>query len=226
MITIRSTSDVSGPTLIGLEATLNTPTAAYEFSSPGPMLDARFPSGGNLFGAISWPQARFRIQPDLTIEQQMFISHNSSDIAISWELKGKPIPMRLVVRPHFGGCSQRRFRDVGFQFDPNEEGGRLVWLPSVCGPKIIADTNGSYFDEPLRSACDIAGSSKESETRSVVVPGRFEFELGDRPSILVLSQEGRTSTEGQQLTGRFLANLIRPLPRREASTVAKSLVVA
>jgi hypothetical protein len=226
MITIRSPKDVFEPSLIGFEATLTTPSGVYEFSSNGPIFDPTSPFGGGLFGRIAWPQSRFKISQDLTIEQQMFVSDDGSNIAISWELKGSSAPAQLVVRPYFAACTPRSYRDVGFQFESEQEGGRLAWLPNVRGPKIIADTNGYYSDEPLRLAKKAADCSNEGLT----TPGRFEFELNRHPSVLIFSAEGRAKTQSQQFVGEFLANLMRPAPTDLASgittIVTESLIAA
>jgi hypothetical protein len=97
MITIRSSKNVSEPLLIGFEATLTTASGVYEFSSNGPVADSTSPFGGGLYGAITWPQSRFQIRSDLAIEQQMFVSQDTADIAISWELRGQLSPVRLLV---------------------------------------------------------------------------------------------------------------------------------
>jgi len=205
MITIRSFKDVSEPTLVGFEATLTTASGIYEFSSNGPMLDPESPFDGGLFGRISWPHSRFKISDDLTIEQQMFVADDSSDIAISWELKGSSTPVQLVVRPYFAACAPRGYRDVGFHFESEQEGGRLAWLPNVRSPKMIADTNGHYIDEPLRLAKESIGQSHEG----LVAPGRFEFKLNHHPSVLIFSSEGCLKTQSQQFVGEFLASLMR-----------------
>lgn len=205
MITIASSKNISEPTLIGLEASLTTPNGVYEFSSEEAL---SFPDS-NLFGAISWPRSRFRLGSDLIIEQQMFVPHDGGDFAISWELSGKLIPARLVVRPHFGGCNPRSYRDVGFRYDAQEKGGRLFWLPSVLGPRIIADTNGRYNDEPVRSA-NIGDTS-------IVVPGTFEFDLSSHPSILIFSNDSCTRADGCQQVGMFLAGLLADTSRRSVT---------
>jgi hypothetical protein len=209
MIKIRSFKNISEPTLIGFEATLTTPQADYEFSSTGPIVDPTSPFDGGLFGGITWPRSRFQIRPNLVLEQQMFVSQDTPDIAISWELRGELVPVSLTVRPYFVTCAPRGYRDIGFHFDPEEEGGRLVWLPSVCRSKIIADTNGRYSDEPVRFAEAIVQTNPNAE--SLVAPGRFEFDLNHHhPSVLIFSSEGGARTQTQQFVGMFLASLMRP----------------
>src|SRR5438552_13459226 len=141
MITIRSTAGLSAPALIGLEVTLTAQGRTFEFSSNGPIIDPTSPFGGGLFGAMSWPRSRFQLSGGVSVEQQMFLPHDGSGAALSWKLRGNFIPVRLTVRAFFSGCGPRSYRDAGFQYEPEEDGGRLIWLPCVRGPKIIADTN-------------------------------------------------------------------------------------
>ena len=228
MITIRDCKNVSEPTLIGFEATLTTASGVYEFSSKGPVADSTSPFGGGLYGAITWSRSRFQIRHDLALEQQMFVSQDTADIALSWELHGQLSPVSLLVRPYFAGCTPRNYRDVGFHFDSDEEGSRLVWLPNVCGSKIIADTNGQYTDEPVRLPGAIAQAIPDPEL--LIVPGRFEFELKRRPSVLIFSSEGRVKSRGQQFVGAFLASLMQRAPAgiglNPAPAVTEQLIAA
>jgi len=221
MITIRSCKSSSDVALIFLKATLATPRGVYTISSNGPMIDSVSQRGGELFGAISWPRSRFRLTEGLSLEQQMFLPHDGSAVALSWELRGGIIPVQLVVRPFFSGCSPRSYRDVGFDLESEQEGGRLTWLPNVRGPKVIADMNGRYHDEPTRSfdcLCRQATASASSE--DLITPGRFEFELSRRPSVLIFSMEGYASTQRNQHVGAFLAGLIQ-----DDSTTGRDLVI-
>jgi len=114
------------------------------------------------------------------------------------------------VRPFFCGCGPRSYRDVGFHFDSDENDTRLSWLPNVRGPKVFADTNGRYHDEPVRSLdclCEQAVASASEE--NLITPGRFEFELGRRPSVLIFSIEGRANAQRDQHIGVFLAGLMQ-----------------
>src|SRR6266481_6137412 len=141
MITIRSSKASSKATLICLEVTLKTPRNVYTISSDGALADSGSLFGHGLFGGISWPVSRFRIAEGVLLEQQMFLPHNESTVAISWALCGDTATaVQLVVRPFFSGCGPRSYRDVGFHLDSEDNGGRLSWLAHVRGPKVLADT--------------------------------------------------------------------------------------
>jgi hypothetical protein len=210
MITIRESKADSKVTLVTLEATLKTLRSVYTISSEGPMIDSS-PFDGELFGPISWPISRFRLAEGLLLEQQMFLPHDGSAVALSWAVRDSGVTsVQLVIRPFFSGCSPRSYRDVGFRFESEEDGGRLTWLPNVQGPKVIADTNGRYHDEPVRSfdcLCEQPRASASAE--DLITPGRFEFQLNSRPSVLIFSMRSDANAQRNQHIGAFLAGLMR-----------------
>jgi len=228
MITIRSSKSDSEVALICLEATLNTPPNVYTISSNGPMTDSGSSFGAGLFGAIAWPVSRFRLADGLLLEQQMLLPHDGSTAAFSWTLRGDAmISAQLVVRPFFSGCGPRSYRDLGFHFDSDGNGGRLAWLPNVRGPKVVADTNGRYHDEPVRFAgrfYDEAAAPASAE--DLITPGRFEFELGRRPAILIFSTDDPARIQRDQHIGVFLAGLMKEDSPSRAGSIIESVGVA
>jgi hypothetical protein len=129
-----------------------------------------------------------------------------------WQLHAQsPQEGRLTVKPFFSGCGgPRSYRDLGFHFDPEENGGRLTWLPNVRGPKVIADTNGEYHNDPTRFIeCSRAQETESTSSENLVAPGTFEFELSSSPSVLIFSMEGDAKTQHTQHVGAFLAGLMQ-----------------
>jgi hypothetical protein len=210
MITIRSSKGDSQVSLICLEVTVTTLRNVYTISSDGPMTDSRSSFGEGLFGGISWPRSRFRLPEGALLDQQMFLPDNGSAVALSWALRGNTgSAAQLIVRPFFSGCGPRSFRDVGFQFDSEQDGGRLTWLPNVRGPRIVADTNGQYRDEPVRlSDCLWQQAAAAASPEDLITPGRFRFELSQCPSVLIFSMEGYANAQRDQHVGAFLAGLM------------------
>ena len=200
MITIRTPKEISQPTtLIGFEATLKTPPSVFEMSSTGPGVEDKASLEG-LYGRIAWPRALFRLGSDLVLEQQMFVPFDCSDVAISWQLLGNLLPAELTIKPHFAGCEPLGYRNRGFRTEPQENGGRLCWLPHVLGPKIVADTNGEYREEPFQFALN--------RPQTTVSPGTFEFQLTRRPSILMFLSDTCAQSQCRQQFGLFLAALV------------------
>jgi hypothetical protein len=228
MITIRSSKSGFGVTLSSMEVTLKTPRNLYTISSNGLLAESGPSFGGGLLGAISWPVSRFRIAKELLLEQQMFLPYDGSTVAMSWAICGDALSVaRLVVRPFFSGCGLRSYRDVGFRLDSECNGGRLTWLPNVRGPRIFVDTNGRYHDETVQSLdCFCQQRTAPTSIQDVITPGRFEFELGRRPSVLIFSIENLGSTQRDQQVGVFLAGLMQDnSSARYPSSVAERVSV-
>jgi len=89
MITLRSSKARSEVALICLEVTLTTPRSVYTIFSEGPMTDLGSSFDGARFGAISWPISCFRLADGVLIEQQMFLPHDGSAVALSWDAPGQ-----------------------------------------------------------------------------------------------------------------------------------------
>ena len=134
MITLRSSKARSEVALICLEVTLTTPRSVYTIFSEGPMTDLGSSFDGALFGAISWPISCFRLADGVLIEQQMFLPHDGSAVALSWTLQGNTgIAAQLVVDPSFAN----RWSSAQFKIRSGERGGlffrlkkRALSLPS------------------------------------------------------------------------------------------------
>ena len=66
------------------------------------------------------------------------------------------------------------------------------------------------YDEPFRPfdcLCEQTAASALEE--DLVTPGRFEFKLGRRPSVLIFSIEGLANAQRDQHVGVFLAGLMQ-----------------
>src|SRR6266567_1101553 len=128
----------------------------------------------------------------------------SRAIARMWQFpgsfRGNFIPAELSIKPHFAGCEPLGYRNRGFRAEPQESGGRLCWLPHVLGPKIVADTNGEYREEPFQFTLN--------RLQTTVSPGTFEFQLARRPSILMFSSDTCAQSQCKQHFGMFLAGLL------------------
>ena len=204
---------------------MKTPRHVYTISSDTALADSASPFGHGLFGGISWPVSRFRVGEKLLLEQQLFLPNDQSTVAMSWALHGDAATAaQLVVRPFFSGCGPRSYRDLGFHIDSNDNAGRLTWLPHVLGPKVLADTNGRYQDEHSGLfACFSAPTAASVSEEDLITPGRFEFELRRRPSVLIFSTENPAASRCDQHIGLFLAGLMEESALRPASSVRSSV---
>jgi hypothetical protein len=127
---------------------------------------------------------------------------------------------RASLREKPGKRARSRDRDVGFRLDSEDNGGRLSWLPHVRGPKVLADTNGRHHDERARLFdCLFAPAAPSASEQDLITPGRFEFELGRRPSVLIFSMEDPAVSRRDQHIGLFLAGLMEGSAVRAGSSV-------
>ena len=98
-------------------------------------------------------------------------------------------------------------------------------MPNVRGPKVFADTNGRYHDESVRlfdCLCEQAVASASEE--DLITPGRFEFELGSRPSVLIFSIQGLADVQRDHHVGVFLPGLMQQdSPIRSVSSTTESV---
>src|SRR5207249_9688217 len=115
MITIRSSIGSFEPALIALEAVLTTAQGVYTISLNRSGSDSSSTFRGGFFGAISWPRSRFRIAPGVVLEQQMFLPHDGSAAAFSWQLHAQSsLQARLTIKPFFSGCGPRSYSRCWF----------------------------------------------------------------------------------------------------------------
>ena len=145
-----------------------------------------------------------------------------------WQCRGRFMAIRLQLR---GSSSDHSFPAADpaliatsdSALIPTTTGGRLAWLPHVRGPKVLADTNGQYHDEPVRFFdCLFAPPAASASEQDLITPGRFEFELGRRPSVLIFSIEDPAVSRRDQHIGLFLAGLMEGSAARAGSSVGGS----
>ena len=145
----------------------------------------------------------------------------------------------MVTSRRYGFCGATRSETVLFQvaghvrtamsvssLTPRWKGAVSRGLPHVRGPKVLADTNGLYHDEPIRLFdCLCAQAAASASEQNLITPGRFEFELGRRPSVLIFSMEDPGVAQRDQHIGLFLAGLMEEAAVRADSSVAGSMGV-
>lgn len=185
-------------TLESLSISIETGGKTYAVISNGcPQAD----SVGPFLGTV-WPRWLLPLSDEISVEQKMVLPAGGNAIAISWRSIGRALPARLKVSSLFS--AQQPFSGVGFEIEPETNGGRLAWRPHDHSAKIIADTNGCFVGKATPSDFD---SVLDLRARSGVVPASFEFDLGPRPAVLIFSAEPRIGAGADPLIGAFLAQL-------------------
>ena len=183
-------------TLRGFDVRLEIGGRIYELSSSNAPGNDGLRSRGLAFARQVVPLA-----PAMSLEQQILLPNAGDAVAISWRLVGKKIaPVRLTATPIFSSAESTSGEI--FTFDAEHDGGRLTWLPFRRACKIIADANGRCTEPSLTIESDGEPSS--------TAPSAFVFNLGRRPSLLLLSVELPINGAPDLLMGAFLADLANP----------------
>ena len=183
-------------TLRGFDVRLEIGGRIYELSSSNAPGNDGLRSRGLAFARQVVPLA-----PAMSLEQQILLPNAGDAVAISWRLVGKKIaPVRLTATPIFSSAEPTSSEI--FTFDAEHDGGRLTWLPFRRACKIIADANGRCTEPSLTIKSDGEPSS--------TAPSAFVFNLGRRPSLLLLSVELPINGAPDLLMGAFLADLANP----------------
>jgi hypothetical protein len=187
--------------LCGFDVRLETGGKTYELSTGNAPDNHGLHSRG-----LGFARQVVALAPGMSLEQQILLPNAGDAVAISWRLFGKKIaPVRLTATPIFSSVEPTTAEI--FTFDGEPDGGRLSWLPFRRACKIIADTNGRCTEPSL-------AINSDGEENSAA-PSAFVFDLGRRPSLLLLSAEVPTKFAIDPLVGAFLADLTNP--KREES---------
>jgi hypothetical protein len=183
-------------TLRGFDVQLELGGRLYELSSSNAPGNDGLRSGGLGFARQVVP-----LLPAVSLEQQILMPHAGDAVAISWRLVGRKLaPVRLTATPIFSSADPTSGEI--FTFDAQDDGGRLTWLPFRHACKVIADANGRCTEPSLTTKSVVKPSS--------TAPSAFVFNLGRRPSLLLLSVELPTNGSPDPLMGAFLADLANP----------------
>ena len=84
------------------------------------------------FSVEPWPTWTWRITPDLSVVQEIFVVHGKSAVAVSWKLVGESdAPVRLRVRPFLSGRDFHgtHHENGAFRFEATESFESVEWKP-------------------------------------------------------------------------------------------------
>lgn len=161
------------------------------------------PDNGLRTHGFAWSRDVVSLAGGGAIEQQIFRAHGGNTVVFSWRVLG-PVAetVRLTATPVFS--ANDALTRSPFAFEPETNGGRLTWQPFPRATRIIADTNGRCTTAEARAGF-AAGPT-------LALPSIFEFTLGTRPSLLILSVESPENARVDPLLGGFLAAVAESRP--------------
>jgi predicted glycogen debranching enzyme len=180
----------------GFDAWVETPGGIFALTSQNYAPGVVHPDGcSRLVNFIRepWPTWRFEIANGLAIEQEIFLEQETLAIFVVWKISGEPeSSVKLHVRPFI---SVRDFHALhhendAFRFNATPEGERVSWHPYVGAPGILAQSNGTYQQEPCWYRRFLYAEEQArglDAVEDLASPGVFSFSLGNKPAVLAFS---------------------------------------
>jgi predicted glycogen debranching enzyme len=97
-----------------------------------------------------WPTWQWRVTPDVTITQELFIPRGVARVALRWKLSGPATKATLFVRPLLSGRDYHALHheNPAFNFQPRGDGGDIEWHPYTGVPGVRSRSNGRYTHGP------------------------------------------------------------------------------
>ena len=138
----------------GLDARVETAVGSFPLSSQHYEPDVVHPDGERRlvgFEAEPWPRWTFRLEDGTRVDQELFVPHGTSAVAIRWRLLDTAEKATLTVRPFLSGRDYHSLHheNPAFRFEAEVDGARVAWRPYPGVPGALATSNGEYRHEPL-----------------------------------------------------------------------------
>jgi predicted glycogen debranching enzyme len=200
----------------GFDAWVETPRGTFAISSQRYGPDVIHPDGSSRIESFEyepWPRWRYKIDDDLTIEQELFVPKGQSAIFLSWRVvdavagggdpggigpdhtqerpASTPPATTLRVRLFLSGRDfhSTHHQNGAFKFDADQNGERVIFRSYDGVPAVNAHSNGSYTHEPtwyrnFLYTEELARGLDAAE--DLASTGVFEFSLSQKPAVLML----------------------------------------
>ncbi len=205
----------------GFDAAVETASGTCSLSSQLYPPNIVHPDGASHiveFNSAPWPTWVFAIQGGAKIQQQIFVLHGASLVALSWRVLHKTAKAIMTVTPFLSGRDYHSIHheNAGFRFQPEINGRRLIWRPYPEIPGIIVLHNGEYRHQPDWYRNFVYEQERERRLdfiEDLAAPGSFQFDLTTDEGILILGAAGFTADEFAQ--GRTAKELLADLRDKE-----------
>src|SRR5437870_8434749 len=196
----------------GFDAWVETPDGTVALSSQRYGPDVTHPDGAariESFEYEPWPRWRYKIDNDLFVEQELFISKGESAVFISWKLVSNTgVDLKLKVRPFLSGRDfhSTHHENGAFRFDAEQNSEGVTFRSYDGVPAVMAHSSGHYAHDPawyrnfLYSEEQARGLDAAEDLAS---PGIFEFLLSHKPAVLMLAAEGHATTHIESTEARY-----------------------
>jgi predicted glycogen debranching enzyme len=194
---LTATNPPAGRVLLvnGLEAWIDTAVGRYPISSQKYSPDVVSPDGASRvesFDTHPWPRWTFRIDEELSIEQEVFVSRVTGATVVSWRGADGPCKAKLSVRLLFSGRDYHSLHheNPSFRFEPRRTASLLTWHPYPDLPEVFANSNATYDHDPVwyrRFLYEEERARGLDFTEDLASPGVLEFDLSQSEAVLLLS---------------------------------------
>ena len=221
---LPATTPPTGRVLLvnGLEVWVETPTGRFALSSQRYAPGVVPPDGAGRIVAFEtdpWPRWRFHLEDGTAIEQEIFVRNGAPLTVIAWRLTSPRSDVRLSVHPFFSGRDYHALHheNGNFRFEPDREGGRLLWRPYEGVPGVVVLANGAYTHQPewYRNFLYEEERARGLDfTEDLASPGSVQFDLSLGEAVLILTTEEHASASLSALSPEAHARNFRTAEQR------------
>jgi predicted glycogen debranching enzyme len=181
----------------GLDAWVETVAGSLALSSQHYAPDVHHPDGDQRltdFQEEPWPRWTFRLDDGTRVEQELFVPHGISAVAMCWRLLDTVEHATLTVRPFLSGRDYHSLHheNPAFCFDADTHGQRVAWKPYPGVPATVAVSNGAYEHQPVWYRNFLYQEERARGldcTEDLASPGVFRWDLTQGDAILILQAE-------------------------------------
>jgi predicted glycogen debranching enzyme len=183
----------------GFDAWVETPASRFAISSQFYPPDVVHPDGAQRLEAFDtdpWPRWRFRLEDGTCIEQEIFVRHGASLVALSWRLCEPRTDVALRLQPFLSGRDHHALHheNPAFHFEAKAHNGRVSWQPYPDVPRIVAFSNGEYSHQPDWYRNFLYPEERArglDHTEDLATPGSFRWNLSQGEAVWILAAEGQ-----------------------------------
>ena len=179
----------------GIEAWVTTSDGDHPITTQRYIGDVVYPDGWLKLTGFSrdpWPNWRYVLPDGMEIVHELFVSRQTSQTVLRWRRQGGASACRLNVRPLISGRDYHALHRENPVCDMTSavDGASVTWRPYASLPEIAAASNGVFHAEPdwYRNFLYTAERDRGLDcVEDLASPGRFVFDLEQRPAVLVFS---------------------------------------
>lgn len=178
----------------GFDAWVETRSGTFPISTQRYAPDSEFPDGHQFltsFTIAPWPTWNFTSDNGITIQQEIFIRHQTHGVCLKWSVVGGDKDITLHVRPFLSGRGFHSLqqRNDALVFDASVDGPIVRWRPYTDLEPIVAGSNGEYSQDSKWYHQFLYETERDrglDYLEDLASPGEFHWSLANGPAVLLL----------------------------------------